>query len=185
MKRAQVIAISGASGSGKSSVIKLLCAHFNCPSLLFDDFVTSRTYPKDMKNWFSEGGELALIQAPQLERALQHLRQQTESDYIFVEEPFGRCRPSIAPLIDYVVLINTPLELCLARVILRNIAHSTSNTVNSITQYLAQYESHLRDIYLHVSNEVKAQSDLVIQDEPSTEAIKTEIITWLKSLSNQ
>ena len=51
MNKTEVIAISGTSGCGKTTIVKHLAERFNCPSFHFDDYVEENTYPKDMKKW--------------------------------------------------------------------------------------------------------------------------------------
>ena len=40
---------------------------------------------------------------------------------IVVEEPFGRSRPELGVLIDFVAVLDTPLEVALARRLLREL----------------------------------------------------------------
>ena len=55
----KVVAISGASGCGKTSVIKQLSQLLSCSYLLFDDHTDENTYPSDMKRWFQSGADLS------------------------------------------------------------------------------------------------------------------------------
>jgi uridine kinase len=45
MIKPKVIAVSGASGSGKTTMVKLLAQRLNCPALFFDDYADNNTYP--------------------------------------------------------------------------------------------------------------------------------------------
>jgi uridine kinase len=49
MNKSKVVAISGVSGSGKTTTIKKLAKEFNCPFILFDDHTDKDTYPHSMK----------------------------------------------------------------------------------------------------------------------------------------
>jgi uridine kinase len=60
----KVVAISGVSGCGKTSIIKQLSKTFSCPYLLFDDHTEENTYPSDMKVWFQNGADLSNIKTP-------------------------------------------------------------------------------------------------------------------------
>ena len=120
MSNTKVVAISGISGAGKTSIVKQLASEFNCPFLLFDDHTDKDTYPQDMKCWLIKGADVSFIKTPKFVSALVSLLSNNRSQYIFIEEPFGKERDAMLPLIDYVVLLDQPLELCLARIIRRH-----------------------------------------------------------------
>ena len=181
----KVVAISGVSGSGKTSVVKQLSAAFSCPYLLFDDHTDEGTYPKDMKLWSEKGADVSEIQTPRFMTALVSLLKTSKSQYIFIEEPFGRQRDSMSSLIDYVVLLDQPMEVCLSRVIMRNIRHPSSDSLTSIPNYLAMYDDHFREIYIAVTKQIRENCDLALQDVASIEFITNYISNWLKNNTNQ
>lgn len=184
MKNTRVIAISGASGAGKTAVIKQLASKFNSPYLLFDDYTNADTYPDDMKKWYESSANVSEIQTPGLVSALENLISKSSSQFIFVEEPFGRERDSMKLLIDYVVLLEQPLELCLARIMQRQIEHSKFNSFKPIADFLEKYHDHMRDIYISAVNQVRGGSDLNINDVASIKDITIIISQWLKSHAN-
>jgi len=174
-----VIVISGASGSGKSTLIKHLASQYSCPYLSLDDHLDPDSYPTDMKDWLSKGADLCQISTPRLTESLRHLKTQNQHDTIFVEDPFGRCRVAMRPLIDYVILLNTPLEICLSRVINRYIQQSERDLTTRITDYLTMYDDHFRAIYRNVNNQVKEDCDLVIDDVATIEQTSALISNWM------
>jgi len=182
MKQTKVIALSGVSGAGKTSVINCLAKEFNSPILLFDDFVAPNTYPLDMKAWLHDGADVSKIKSPRFTKALSELKTQCGSPMIFIEEPFGRERAEIAHLIDYVIMLDIPMEVCLSRVIKRHLTYSNDPT-KSLSNYLRRYDDYLRDVYIRVSNQVRENSDLVLnQVEPSSK-LATMITQWLEATS--
>ncbi|NQZ24110.1 MAG: hypothetical protein HRT53_18945 [Colwellia sp.] len=181
MSFTKVIAISGASGAGKTTVVKQLAKDFNSPFLLFDDFTDKESYPDNMKKWLSDGADLSLIETPRFVSALQQAISASITPYIFVEEPFGKERQAMSPLIDYVVLLDLPLEICLLRIIKRHTEQRNLNTINSISIYLDKYEDHFRDIYKETVRQVRSNSDLIIDERTSLIDITTVIGHWLES----
>ena len=175
-----VVAISGASGCGKTSVVKLLSKMFNCPYLLFDDHIDKNSYPKDMKNWLGKGANVSDIKTPKLVDSLRNLILTSNSQFVFIEEPFGRERDSIASLIDYVVLLDMPLEICLSRIIKRNIENYGNDALAFIPNYLGKYEDHLRDVYLEAVNQVRQNSDLIINQVDSISVVTNTVANQLK-----
>ncbi len=183
MNTTKVVAISGASGAGKTSVVKQLSAAFNCPTLFFDDHTQNNTYPKEMKTWLENGANVSDIKTPKLVESLRKLKSQSNSKYIFVEEPFGKQRDSISSLVDYVVLLDLPLEICLARIIKRNIANyinQSDRSIDSISSYLDKYEDHLRDVYFEAVDQVRQNCDFLITKVSSIEVTAKSISNWLK-----
>jgi uridine kinase len=181
MDEIKVVAISGVSGSGKTSVIKELSKEFSCPYLLFDDHTDENTYPKDMKLWFKNGGDVSDIKTPKFVNSLRSLTIEGNNPFIFIEEPFGRRRASMSSLIDYVILLDQPMEVCLSRVIMRNMKHASSDPLNSIARYLSMYDDYFREIYIACTNQVREDSDLIIAEVASIELITKSISNWLKN----
>ena len=126
-----VIAVSGPSGAGKSTTIRNLVARLNDTiALYFDDYEASSIYP-DMTQWLANGADPNQFQTPQLSADLRALcagktitlphngEVVQPARMIVLEEPFGRERAEVADLIDFVVCIDLPLEIALARKLLR------------------------------------------------------------------
>jgi len=181
MNSPKIIAISGASGAGKTTVVKQLAKRFNSPFLLFDDHTDKDTYPKNMKNWLNQGADVSFIKTPLFVSALQQVVSQTATSYIFIEEPFGRERDVMSPLIDYVVLLDQPLDLCLSRIIKRHTVQSNSDAIYSISNYLDKYEDHFRDIYKESVRQVRNNCDLMINEKTSLIDTTEVIANWLKA----
>ncbi len=180
----KVVAISGISGSGKTSLVKTLSHSLSCPSVLFDDFVDDHTYPKDIKKWVTNGANVLDVETPRMDKALLELVSRSEAEYIFVEEPFGKCREPISALIDKVVLLDMPLEICLSRVIQRNIAQSGLDSSQNINQYLVKYNEFLRDAYIKTNLQTRGTSDLILNKVQSVEALEESVIQWLRAGAN-
>ncbi|NRA70887.1 MAG: hypothetical protein HRU24_07680 [Gammaproteobacteria bacterium] len=175
----KVVAISGVSGSGKTSVIMQLSEQLDCPYLLFDDYTDENTYPKDMKHWLKNGANVSEITTPKFVKALLNLTANANSDYVFIEEPFGRRRDSVSSLIDTVILLDQPMEVCLSRVMTRSIKKSSSDSLIFIPKYLSMYDDYFREIYIETTNQVRIDSDMIIQEVLSIESTTKLIANWL------
>ena len=118
-----VIAIAGASGSGKSTLVRALAQRIeNAETMYFDDY---RPYygnlTKDLQN-LRRGNHITY---PEDNRKID------AGKVIILEEPTGRTRKDMSDKIDFLVYINLPLEVSLARVLLRSIKHSEDEDVNA------------------------------------------------------
>jgi uridine kinase len=184
MNNTKVVAISGVSGAGKTTIVKLLADEFNCPFLLFDDHIDKDTYPLDMKVWLKNGANVSLIKTPKLVDSLESLISKSSTRFIFIEEPFGKERDSMSSLIDYVILLDQPLELCLARIINRHTENPSENSISSISKYLNKYSDYFRDIYITSANQVRDHSDLIFKDVVSIQNTTSYIGNWLKNKDN-
>ncbi len=81
----------------------------------------------------------------------------TAAPVIIIEEPWGRQRAEIAPLIDYVVHIDIPLDVSLARRLFRD-----GQRGYDLLAYVRAYlEMPLRSIYLQMQKGA-ASADLVL-----------------------
>ena len=183
MNNTRIIAVSGASGAGKTTIVKHLATHFNTTYLCFDDFIEADTYPADMKEWLVQGADLSLIKSPRFTQRLEQLKLTSGSRFIFIEEPFGRVREPMSHLIDHVILLDLPMKLCLARIIQRHIHRAKSDEVNSLLAYLAKYEDHLRDVYISAVDQVRQSADLTVNEVLSVEETTRFIQKWLKRYS--
>ena len=181
MSSTKVIAISGVSGAGKTKIIKYLSNQLNCPHLLFDEYTDDKTYPSNMKNWLAEGADVSLIKTPKLTHALTQLLSTNNNRIILIEEPFGKAREEMATFIDHVIFLDPPLELCLARVIQRQLKHCDEHSQSSISGYLDKYVDHFRDIYRDTASQVRKNCDLVIQENIAIKDVIQSINCWLKS----
>jgi uridine kinase len=133
-----------------------------------------------MKDWYDDGANVSLISTPDFVISLSALISSDNSRYVFIEEPFGKERDSMSALIDYVVLLDQPLELCLTRIIKRHVNKPQTNSLNHIASFLDKYEQYLRDIYKLTVEQVKGNSDLIIDEVLSVKGTTSAIEQWLK-----
>jgi hypothetical protein len=99
---------------------------------------------------------------------------------IVLEEPFGRERDELATMIDYVVCIDLPLEIALARKLLRMtnflLAEESADALAQHLQYfLPWYLTSGRDLYLAVNRHVLANCDLVIDGTQPPDTIVSTV----------
>jgi uridine kinase len=173
-----VIAISGPSGAGKTTAIRNLVARLgDAIGLYLDDYEASSIYP-EMAQWLEDGADPNQFQTPQLSADLRTLGAGTAitlphnglvvqpARVIVLEEPFGRERAEIADLIDFVVCIDLPLEIALARKLLRmRASFLAEQTPDAFTQhlhfFLPWYIEFGRDLYRTVQQRVLRNCDLI------------------------
>ena len=108
-----VVAVSGTSGAGKSTLMRHLAELQGGAALMhFDDYIELGTDAGDIRQWVAAGAPADAIQTPRLADDLAALRSNravhppgrsapvAPAGLILLEEPFGRARSTIAPLIS-------------------------------------------------------------------------------------
>ncbi len=166
-----VIAVSGPSGAGKTTLAANLAAAL-APStqLSYDHYYRSvAAWECDYRQWVEQGCDPNQFNSipPLVDdlRALRHGHTVTSprnevipaAPIIIIEEPWGRQRAELAPLIDYVVHIDIPLDVSLARRLFRD-----GQRGYDLFAYVRAYlEMPLRSIYLQMQKGA-ASADLVL-----------------------
>ena len=167
--KTMVIAVSGYSGAGKSTVVSQLSRAFNCSALFFDDYASREDFPSDISAWIKEGGDPNEISTPLFHH---HLLQLINGDFIelvkgngwakeyginqsdkeikivmpspllIIEEPFGRERQEIKELIDFVVYLEIEPEIALGRRIhelIQYLRNDSEVLINLLDHFLFDY----------------------------------------------
>jgi len=103
---------------------------------------------------------------------------------IVVEEPFGRSRPELRKLIDFVAVLDTPLEVALARCLLRELRGAENSEPGRLScrhiKFLEEYlEKGIRDLYVAVQRLALKQADVVLDRLSSPDDMADKIISLL------
>ncbi len=176
------IAISGTSGAGKSSLARAVAELLDGAVVLhFDDY----EYPEptavaeDVERWVTIGlpvvshrgttlaGEITKLCAGE---RIKHPKGEgiiSPTPFLVIEEPFGRARPAIAPLIDLAVVVATPADLALARRLRRDITllmrdRKAPEVLKYLQNYLELYVGGGRTFYERVVGLAKLKADLIV-----------------------
>ena len=164
-----------------------------------------------MQQWVAGGANLEQIKAKQMLQDIQALREGKSishpisgelipsSPIIIIEDPTGKECEEYAALYDFVVFIDTPLEVCLARTVSRTIAARTAKfnnelsalskedlvkLVEEIKKYLS-FQYWLRDVYIAVTDKVKPNVDLILNgDKPVEELVQAAVKEINKLVEN-
>lgn len=198
-----IIAISSVSGGGKTTLVKSTAELLKGTALFFDDYASVSDYPSDIRKWVADGADVNEWKTPQLAQDLAALRRGDSivspidgvsilpSEFIVIEEPMGRERAEMAPFIDFVVVIDTPLEIALTRRLLRDLGpisldnigkaskEQLSEGILEIVTYLEHYLSGYlyagRDLYIAVQERAKENCDLLIDGRLSVDELTQQI----------
>ena len=205
-----IIAIAGASGSGKTRMVKEVGRLLNGTTLNFDDYSHSMEWPKTIK---PEEGVINLrdVKLTNLAEDIKSLlrgekildprnEEKHPTKFIVVEDPHGRERREFEELYDYIVLIDTPLEICLSRAIIRAFAGEYFAKINGerVKQEEADPKEKLtvldnyifgpywtRDFYESVNILVRKNCDLIVDGMGTIKEMAHEIVTNIKEVGEE
>jgi len=202
------IAVSSVSGGGKTTLVKKTADLLRGITLFFDDYASVSEYPSDIKKWVEDGANVNEWKTPIFAQDLAALRRGDSiispkggtnilpSEFIIIEEPMGRERAEMADLIDFVAVIDTPLEIALTRRLLRDLGpislediekatkkQLTEGVVQTITylkSYLSGYLDAGRDLYIAVQEQAKERCDLVLDGSLSVDTMAQQLVAAVK-----
>lgn len=157
----QVVAVAGVTAGGKSTLIAALKeAHPQALVLSFDDYDIDQlpdapplgtpikeAVPRYDVSTLKADLEQALTEAPVL---------------ILLDFPFGRRHPVISELIDLSVYVKSPLDIVLARRILRDQPHDDGAAIRA---QLENYLDFARPLFIAHESYISETADLILPDE--------------------
>ncbi|WP_042224217.1 nucleoside/nucleotide kinase family protein [Oceanobacillus manasiensis] len=155
-----VIAIAAVSGGGKTAVTSELKRKIhNCKALFFDDYDFNG--PDDFVEWIDNGSNPDEWDLLPLIKDIQKLLNEP-LDYIILDFPFSYLHSKTSKFIDYAVFIDTPLDVAMARRLIRDFKNSPNE---SILEGLNNYLVSGRRGYSNMLKTVKPNSDLIVDGE--------------------
>lgn len=179
-----IIGISGISGAGKSTLIRKLGHTLQATILFWDEYDAISKAPEDYVKWFYTNKNYDEWIYPELVNALQNLKEGQEficpatkrtlvpTKYILFDAPLGYCHQATGKYIDFLICLDTPLDIALARRLIRDY-RDHSNSVEMF-QELQEYLQKSRPLFI-LSPEEKA-SDLVIDGSLTVEEQEKQIL---------
>ncbi|GAA0343835.1 hypothetical protein GCM10008967_37850 [Bacillus carboniphilus] len=169
-----VIAIAAVSGGGKTTMVKQLNGKMkNTKALYFDEY--NFNGPTDIVRWVENGPDYNAWDLSPLRRDIEGLLSEP-LDYILLDYPFAYQNSQISSLIDFAFFIDTPLDIALARRMIRDFANQSNQ---EILIEMENYVSKGRQGYLEMLKTIKPNSELVVDGMlPSDELanVMSEII---------
>lgn len=175
-----VIAISGPPGSGKSTLATALAERLGAALLSYDDYeeITGRS-PRAIEAWLAGGAPLAEVAVPGLREDLLALRAGAPVRHrpagragrgggaVVHDTLVGRAHPATADLVDFMIWIETPLDVALARKLRRVVGavrgrRDLEGLQGWLETYLGHYEGFVRRAYLLQRDRIAPGADLTL-----------------------
>lgn len=163
------VAIAGTSGAGKSTLVHALAETYAADGrpvakVQFDQHL--ETAPQDLAVWLSSGADPDAWRADGMTARLRDLQASPAliDGVIVVEEPFGRARTAMSPLLDLVIHLDISLHVALARRMLRDFVPPTGALTDDqraeAHTYLSTYVDVQARAYAHLAVLSRAGAEL-------------------------
>lgn len=184
-----VIAIAAPIGGGKTSFVEALAGALeDTATMHFDRYEIETKQPVSrLVRWMKRGADFSAFEAPNLAQDLKNLRDgrpvvdpltRTEvppAEIILFEMPLGREHAETAPYIDFVIWIDVPLDIALARKIREYIAwfreEKNPDGWMWLDNFVANYLQVFREVLLLQGQRVSSRADLVLDGREAPETL--------------
>ena len=180
MNKTYVVAINTVSGGGKTALAEHLAAALpNALLFRFDDFDDTNIYPDDFCD-----AEILDFDCPGMGATVRKELEKESASFIVLDYPFGRDHPRFENEIDLSVFIDTPLDVAMARRIIRDFCRNPEPSAvkrlkaleSDLTHYLAKSRHPYLEHFRH-----RDTSDLVLDGLASLDELRDQIINRIKS----
>lgn len=178
MQKPYVVAIAAVSGGGKTTVTKRLAKMLsNSAALYFDEYEFERE-PDDLCEWVEHGADPGEWDLTPLVQDVDRLaKQRPPLDFIILDYPFAYSQKEMNPYIDFTVFIDTPLDIAMARRLLRDFSEGS---IEEVREEMDIYLNRARLAFLHMLQTVKPDSDVIIDGtmpiDGIAEVIKNKLV---------
>ncbi|EGT3617670.1 hypothetical protein FHH43_15800 [Clostridium perfringens] len=181
MKKPLVIAVAAVSGGGKTTIINDLVKNLPFSKAVYFDEYDFDEYPENFYKWIQNGSDFNDWNIDVLVKDVKNLLNQSDFHYILLDYPFAYKNKQLSPYIDCAIFIDTPLDIAMARRILRDMINEPKELLaNDLNHYL----SYGRFAYLEMIKQIKPNSDLIIDGTLSANHIADQIIKQISKIND-
>ncbi len=198
MKKPFVISIASISGGGKTTAVSALKNRLgNAAVIYFDDYGDSVYQYSccDINEWAKNSYDYNEWHTEPIAVDIERLLT-VQYDYIVLDYPFGKLNECVGKYIDFTVFIDTPLDVALARRIIRDytsrprksdfgLADVEEVNLASIDKELRFYLEHSRPSYARMSETHRPVSDFIADGTKPPLQIAEEIFNAITDNQNQ
>jgi len=187
MKKPFVISVAAQSGGGKTAVVTALKERLDNSAVIYwDDYGDEVDPVRDINDWAADGFDCNEWNTKPVAADVERLLNES-LDYIVLDYPFGYLNECIGKYIDLAVFIDTPLDVALARRIIRDFTRRSQESdfgladieelsLAGLDKELRWYLTHSRSTYAKMPEMHKPVSDLIVDGTKTPDEIVEEII---------
>ena len=177
IKKIVIIAVAGVTAGGKTTTINELKKKMKgAKSLHFDDYDFEGEVD-DFHQWVMDGADYNVWNLEPLKKDILKLIKDNEAQYILLDYPFAYKNDLIKPFIDCTIFIDTPLDIAMARRVLRDMHNATGDEIRGDMSFYLKYA---RIAYEEMLNSILPNSDYVIDGSMQLDEIVKQIMDIVK-----
>jgi len=183
-----VLCVAGWVGGGKTTVVNELLNRLpRSRAIYFDSYsnITWQSYPKqNYYEWSINGNNYDEWDLEPIADDIKNLLHE-DLDFILLEIPMGKANKLIAQYIDCCVYLDVPMDVLLARLIMRDYCKRSpekrklDNPMESLFEHMTNYVSHSRITVLNYIDKVKPLADYVVDGCQPIEKITDDILHFV------
>ena len=178
----KIIAVSAVTAGGKTTAVNAVKEKLpRCTSLHFDDY-SFEGEVDDFHQWVLDGTDYNVWNLSPLKADIENIISSGEYDYLLLDYPFAYRNDLIRDYIDCAVFIDTPLDIAMARRILRDMNNASAD---EIREEMNIYLNYARIAYVQMLKDIKPSSDYVIDGVQDLEYITMELLDIIMNRGNK
>ena len=173
----KVISIAAVTAGGKTTTVNELKRQLSNVQTLYFDNYTFEGEVNDFYQWVLDGADYNIWNLSPLEKDILSIKESGRYDYLILDYPFAYCNKQIGKYIDTAIFIDTPLDIALARRILRDMDKASGEEIRGD---LKRYLKYARAAFVQMQKDILPSSNYVINGTNSTDVIVKDIIKRIK-----
>jgi len=168
----KIIAIAAVSAGGKTTIVNEIKKQIaNTKSLHFDDYSFDGEVD-DFYDWVRHGANYNVWDLSPLVKDICEIKKQSDCEYLLLDYPFAYCHEMLCKYIDCAIFIDTPLDIAMARRVLRDMKDTTGE---EIRRDMELYLKYARVAYIQMLKDILPSSDYIIDGTKELEEKVEEI----------
>lgn len=175
----KIISIAAVTAGGKTTVVNEIKKKIpKTTSLHFDDYSFDGEV-EDFCKWTMEGTDYYNVwDLSPLKSDIEKMKNCGEYEYLLLDYPFAYQNKLIKDDIDCAVFIDTPLDIAMARRVLRDMKNATANEIRLDMQ---NYLKGARVAYVQMIKDIFPNSDYVIDGAEDLEVIVDKVVSIIRN----
>lgn len=169
----KIIAIAAVTAGGKTTAVNEIKKKLPKTAVLhFDDYSFDGEV-EDFYRWTLDGADYNIWDLRPLEKDIISIINDKSYKYLLLDYPFAYRNDTIKDYIDYAIFIDTPLDIAMARRVIRDFKDSTAE---EIRYDMEMYLKYARIAYIQMLKDILPSSDYVVDGTKELNSIVNEIL---------
>lgn len=169
----KIIAIAAVTAGGKTMVANEIMKKLPKTAVLHFDDYTFNGEVEDFYRWTLDGADYNVWDLSPFEKDINTIKNDKSYEYLLLDYPFAYCNDTIKDYIDYAVFIDTPLDIAMARRVLRDFKNATAEEIHNDMKIYLKYA---RISYIQMLKDIRPSSDYVVDGTKDLGDIVDEIL---------